>query len=71
MARLYEWERFLTSAEKANLAVWEGQLQSAKSRVAVLRSAKDEVRRKAVQRARNDLNRRLRAEHKEKTNASA
>ena len=67
MARLYEWEAFLTSAESANLAVWEGQLQSAKNRVAILQTAKDDVRRKAVQRARNALNKRLRAEHREKT----
>lgn len=67
MARLYDWEAFLTSKERADMAVWLGQLNAAKDRVSTLQGVRDNTRRKAVQRARNALNKQLRAEHREKS----
>jgi hypothetical protein len=67
MARLYDWEAFLTIQEQADMALWKGQLNVAKNRVAALQAARDDTRRKAVQRARNALNKQLRAQHREKS----
>lgn len=69
MARLYEWEAHLTPKEAARLERSGPLLESAKREAARLQSERDAIRRKAVQRARNALNKRLRAEHKEKSNA--
>jgi len=67
MARLYEWEKFLTSKEQADMAVWLGQLNCARNRVGQLQGARDEIRRKAVQRARNAMNKELRRKAKEES----
>lgn len=66
MARLYDWEAFLTSEERDNMAMWQGQLNAAKDRVSTLQGVRDDTRRKAVQRARNALNKQGRAALREK-----
>ena len=65
MARIYEWESHLRVGEKEHLAGIEERIKAHKSLLAHASSQKDELRRKAVQRARNALNKQARAAMKE------
>lgn len=53
MARLYEWEAHLTDEERDSMSMLDDFLASNKHKARVWNAAKDEIRRKCVQRARN------------------
>ena len=67
MARLYEWESFLTLAESAALNDYDDNAISLREALKANQAGRDYIRRKAVQRARNALNKQLRAAHREKS----
>lgn len=67
MARLYEWEVHLTDLEQEALLTLEERIEEHKGLARDMSKAKDAIRRKAVQRARNALNKQARAAMKGKT----
>lgn len=67
MARLYDWEAFLTTEERAEMFRMGSEVVQLKHDLSAYQEERDAIRRKAVQRARNALNKQLRAEHREKS----
>ena len=61
MARLYEWEEFLTKEEHRQYQEDGDMLATYKDIAKELSASRDAIRRKAVQRARNALNKQARA----------
>lgn len=68
MVPVYVWEDFLTDAERVEIPQLEAEYMSLKRKITEVQSVKENIRRKAVQRARNDLNKQARAAMKEKGN---
>jgi hypothetical protein len=66
MARLYDWDSFLTAEERAEVFRLGGQIVQLKHDLSAYQAGRDAIRRKAVQRARNALNKRARAALREK-----
>jgi len=60
MARLYDWEAFLTERERHQMERWGLLVEGTKREVERLQANRDAVRRKCVQRARNALNKEAR-----------
>lgn len=65
MARLYEWEKFLDAEEVAWLGEMDLRLSFRKEEVQSIQFDRDTLRRKAVQRARNAMNKELRRKVRE------
>ena len=66
MARLYEWYEHLKPEERANLSDMDGMHAHYKGILMEINRERDAIRRKAVQRARNAMNKELRRQAKEK-----
>lgn len=66
MARLYDWESFLTAEEHAEMFRMGCEVVQLKHDLSAYQEGRDAIRRKAVQRARNALNKQGRAALREK-----
>lgn len=67
MARLYEWEEHLTPQERADLSDGDALYVTYKGMLMEINRDRDTIRRKAVQRARNAMNKELRRKAKEES----